>query len=298
MKIFDSHLHWRDPRHNRYEMRSDGVSEDGERGGGNVEVYLPDDYFDDADGIEIVGVIHVEAEWDKTDPVGETRWLERIHAEGVTKGLRMGIVGFADLASPKVEAVLEAHVSYPHVRGVRQMLNFLPGNPRYCWADREYLEDPLWQENYGLLARYGLDFDLMCFAHQMPAMAKLATSHPDIRVHLEHTGMPWDHTAEGRQLWRQGLRKIAALENSDIKISGLGNTIEGWTAEAIRPYVLEAIDIFGTERVSFASNFPTDKQFSSMAAIWAAFDSILEGFDLESRERMFVENAIAAYRLK
>lgn len=297
MKVFDSHMHWRDPVNNIYEMLSDGVFGEGERGGTAPATYLPDDYSNDAAGVEIVGAIHVEAEWDKTDPVGETRWLEALHAGGGARGLQMGIVGFTDLSAPDAEAILEAHADYPNVRGIRQMLNYMPGKPAYCWADREYLDDPQWRRNFGRVAKYGLDFDLMCFAHQMPAMARLASENPDTRIHLEHTGMPWDHTPEGRALWRDGLKRIAALGNSDIKISGLGNTIPNWTVERIRPYVLEAIDIFGTGRVSFASNFPTDGQFGSMTGIWRAFSTITEGFDAASREKMFVHNAIQAYGL-
>ncbi len=297
MKVFDSHMHWRDPVNYRYETLSDGVSEEGERGGKAAQSYLPDDYISDAGNVHISGVIHVEAEWDKANPVGETRWLEQIHAAGRTHGLKMGIVGFADLADSDVEKVLEKHSHFPLVRGIRQMLNYLPGNPAYCWADREYLEEESWRKNFGLLAKYELDFDLMCFAHQMPAMAKLASANPDTRIHLEHAGMPWDHTPEGQEQWREGLRQIAALENSDIKISGLGNTIPDWNVDKVRSYVLESIDIFGTDRVCFASNFPTDKAFSDMSKIWDAFDEILMGFSDDARSSMFLENAISAYRL-
>ena len=55
------------------------------------------------------------------------------------------------------------------------------------------------------------------------------------------------------------------------KISGLGNTIANWTEALIRRYVLDAIEIFGIDRCMFASNFPTDNQFSGMGEIWEAF---------------------------
>ena len=37
--------------------------------------YLPADYHADAKDLQIVGTVHVEAEWKPSDPVGETRWL-------------------------------------------------------------------------------------------------------------------------------------------------------------------------------------------------------------------------------
>jgi predicted TIM-barrel fold metal-dependent hydrolase len=64
-------------------------------------------------------------------------------------------------------------------------------------------------------------------------------------VHIERHGDPADRVAETR--W---LRNLA----------GLGNTVPGWTEASFRPYVLEAIEIFGPDRCMFASNFPTDER--------------------------------------
>ena len=297
-RIVDSHVHWRDPASNPYEALSNAASDDGETQTKTAAArYLPKDYFKDSEGFEIIGFVHVEAEWSKSDPVGETRWLEGLARNGELAQRPLGIVGFADLADPRAEATLAAHAGFGRIRGIRQMLNFLPGRPALCWANHDYLADPLWRSNFGLLQRYGLDFDLMCFAHQMPAMAELASRHPDIRIHLEHCGMPWDHSDDGRREWREGMRTIAALKNSDLKISGLGNTIEDWNTDKIRDYVLEAIDIFGTDRVCFASNFPTDRAFSDMAAIWNAFQEIIGDFSQSDKDAMFAENALRRYRL-
>ena len=40
--------------------------------------YLPEDYRRDARDFNIAGLIHVEAEYDPRDPVGETRWLSEL----------------------------------------------------------------------------------------------------------------------------------------------------------------------------------------------------------------------------
>lgn len=296
--VVDAHIHWRDPAKNPYEALSDGVDEDGNRAGTQAQTYLPENYLADATGVDIKAIVHIEAEWQKSDPVGETKWLRELTDQNQTAELPLAIVGFADLSSPDVEIVLEGHSNEPLVRGIRQMLNRVEDRPALCWAEREYLDDPRWQKNYALLARHELDFDLMCFGHQMALFAKLAGQHPDIPVHLEHAGLPWDHSPEGREVWSTGMRALAALDHADVKISGLGNTIPEWNEDKIRDYVLETIDIFGVERVSFASNFPTDKQFSDMAAIWTAFDRITAGFSQSERVAMFAENAKRCYQLE
>lgn len=295
--ILDCHVHWRDPVNNRYEVLSDNTGEDGERGGRAADTYLPQDYLRDTGDFEIAGIVHIEAEWDQSDPVGETDWLHDLSDAGQTGGLPIAVVGYANLSKPGVEPVLAAHAERPLTRGIRQILNRIPGRPDLCWASSEYLNDQQWQENYGLLERYGLGFDLMCFAHQMEPMAKLAARHPGIPLHLEHAGLPWDHSAQGRATWRNGLSALARLEHAHVKISGLGNTVPNWTTASIRDYVLETIDIFGIERTSFGSNFPTDRQFSDMTTIWTAFDEITKGFSAAERKALFHDNAARSYRI-
>ena len=43
--------------------------------------YMPDDYRRDAAGFDIVGSVFVETEWDRTDPIGETRWVHAVAAD-------------------------------------------------------------------------------------------------------------------------------------------------------------------------------------------------------------------------
>src|SRR3546814_2034778 len=59
--------------------------------------YLPDDYRRDAAGFRIVATVHVEAEWDRDDQVGETLWLTRIAAEQDRKSTRLNSVTNAHL---------------------------------------------------------------------------------------------------------------------------------------------------------------------------------------------------------
>jgi predicted TIM-barrel fold metal-dependent hydrolase len=61
------------------------------------------------------------------------------------------------------------------------------------------------------------------------------------------------------------MRALAVAPNVVCNLSGLGNTVPKWTEDSIRPYVLEAIDIFGIDRCMFASNFPDRRRFQHHA---------------------------------
>lgn len=295
--ILDCHVHWRDPVTNPYEALSDGVDADGQRGESSAQTYLPRDHLSAAAGVRLAGFVHIEAEWDKSDPVRETKWLHSLLKTTEMVDKSVAIVGYADLSQDGGEAVLEARAHWPNARGIRHILNRLAGRPALCWADQDYLENPIWRRNFKRLAAYDLVFDLMCFTHQLAPMAKLAAEAPQTHIHLERAALPWDHSPGGRDDWRRAMRDFAALDQVDVKISGLDNTIPNWDIAAIRDYVLDTIDIFGTKRVSFASNFPTDATFSSMGDIWSAFDTITAGFTDTERHDLFARNAARAYRM-
>jgi predicted TIM-barrel fold metal-dependent hydrolase len=147
------------------------------------------------------------------------------------------------------------------------------------------------------LAKYGLSFDLQIYPSQMRTAAKLAAAHPDTAMILNHTGMPVDRDADGIRLWREGMRTLAAQPNVSTKISGFGIINHGWTTESIRPFVLEAIELFGADRAMFASDAPTDKLYARFDQIMDAYDVITADFTDNERAKLFADNAKRIYRL-
>jgi len=300
-RIVDPHVHWWDLDNNYYPWLMDkqpGAEDSGLSGAGPIaKTYVARHYLEDAAGYDISAVVHIEAQWDPSDPLGETSWLDDLAQSGDDEGLLAGLVGFANLANGNCEQFLEGHAACGLMRSIRHMLNRIENDPAKCWAAEDFTRNPAWIRNYGLLKKYNLGFDLMCFSNMMHRMADLAHKHPDIMVYLEHAGMPHEFAKEGNERWRAGMQALAANDNVVAKISGLGTTMPKWNEAMIRPYVLETIDIFGVDRVMFASNFPTDKLFSSMDAIWQAFLSITSAFSQDERDKMFADNAIKHYRL-
>jgi predicted TIM-barrel fold metal-dependent hydrolase len=131
----------------------------------------------------------------------------------------------------------------------------------------------------------------------MPDAAALAARHPGIQLLLNHTGLPLRRDPAYLEGWRQQMRTLAAQPNIAAKISGLGMFEPDWTADSIRPLVLDTIEIFGIDRCLFASNFPVDRLASGYDAIWQAFDEITAEFSEPERRKLFHDNAAHFYRL-
>ena len=90
---------------------------------------------------------------------------------------------------------------------------------------------------------------------------------------------------------------VAACDNVSVKISGLAMFDHEWTVDSLRPYVLETIDAFGTDRAMFASNFPVDRLFGSYPDLWRAYASIVDGASVSEKEALFCRNAERYYRI-
>lgn len=295
LPFVDAHVHLWDLGRIRYPWLTPPFPED--RPAGSTAAiavnYGLDEYLADAAKWNVKGIVHVDAGAEPADALKETEWLESLAAD---RGLPNAIVAFAALDDPKVEALLERHAAHPHVRGIRHIVGW-HHDPARTYSSRDVTADAAWAAGFALLKKYKLSFDCQVYPTQLANMAALAAKHPDIPVILNHLGMPILADADGEQVWRDGLKKLAALPNTHIKLSGVGFIHRRWTAQNIRDFMLTAIDIFGPDRCLVASDFPTDKLFDSFDAHLAAYHQILGGFSDAEQRAMFAKNAIRFYRL-
>ncbi|CAK7022491.1 MAG: hypothetical protein DELT_02468 [Desulfovibrio sp.] len=292
--IIDPHHHLWDLEQNYYPWLTDKIAPAAFGDYSAIcKSYRLEDFLADAKNQNVVKSVHLDVGFDPTDPVGETAWLQAIADE---HGFPHGIVGYADLAAPDVEELLDRHREYPNFRGIRQSLNYHPDStktymPRPCVS-----RERAWRNGFSLLARKGLSFDLQIYFPQMEEAYDLARDFPDTQILLNHTGMQVDGPEYFAE-WEKAMRVLAQAPNVACKISGLGMGDWTWTATSIRPYVLTAIEVFGVERCMFASNFPVDKLFSSYDAVFNAFKEITADFADDEARALFHDNAARYYKL-
>ena len=148
-----------------------------------------------------------------------------------------------------------------------------------------------------MLRKYKLSFDTQLFHPAMAFGAELVSAHPDVQFILTHIGLPRQQDAPYLEAGRRGMRTLSERPNIAVKISGFGFIDRAWTADSIRPLVLETIDIFGADRCMFASNFPVDKMSRGFAAYWQAFEAVTRSFSDSEREALFSANAERFYRI-
>ncbi len=292
LPFVDAHVHLWDLDLIAYPWLSAPFDEEGPNGSVEpiAQTYLLDHYLADAEGWDVRGIVHVDAGAEASAALAETEWLQAMADE---KGMPNAIIAFAALDDPNVETLLSAHARHPNVRGIRHIVNW-HSDPRRTYSQRDVTGDEAWQRGFALLERFELSFDLQAYPAQFTALATLIARHPETQVIINHTGMAVP--AEWQE-WRAGMRALAALPNVAVKLSGMGFTYRPWTLAQLRPYLLEAIDMFGTARAMFASDFPTDRLFGSFADHLDAYDDITSVFSDDERRDLWGRNANRIYRL-
>lgn len=291
----DAHVHFWDLARLRYDWLSPPFADDGPNGDVSAiaRTCRPDDYRAEMAQWNVRGAVHIDAGARPEQARDETVWLEGL-AE--TTGLPDGIVAYADLAAPSVDDALAWQARSPRVRGIRQIVNWHP-DARRRYTSRDLTLSPEWHRGFARLATHGLSFDLQCYPGQVAGLVPLLSRHDDVPVFVNHLGMPVLSDSDGIAQWRASIRALAALPHVAVKISGMGFAWRDWTEDRVRPLIREAIEVFGTDRVMFASDLPTDRLFGTVDRHLSAYHAIVADFSRDERCALFGGNANRLYRL-
>ncbi len=257
--------------------------------------YLPADYRADTKDFQIFGTVHVEAEWHPSDPLGETRWL---HDLAEAEGLPSAIVGQAWFSRDDIADVLVGQAAFPLTRGVREKPAVTPSADAYQTGLPGSMSDPVWRSGFSLLARHGLHFELQTRYWHLTEAAVLARDFPDIRIILNHSGVPEDRSEAGLAAWRAGMQELAYQTNVSLKISGIGEGGHPWSITRQENIVRECINIFGVDRCMFASNYPVDRLVGEFNTIFKGFLEATEHFSISDRRKLFYGNARKTYGIQ
>ncbi|MFC0406851.1 amidohydrolase family protein [Roseomonas elaeocarpi] len=255
-------------------------------------------------------------------PIGEVEFANGIAAMsasgkyGPTK-VCAGIVGDADLRlGAAVERVLERQerAGGGRFRGIRHILAHDPQvkllSPPGVMATAGF------REGFARLQALGYTFDAWMYHPQLPELVDLMEAFPEAKVVLNHVGgrinvgtYAQDQDAV-RAAWLRDLTTLSRYPNLHVKLGGLGmpfyrlgfdrttrDAPSAELAEAWRPLLEPCIELFGTRRCMFESNFPVDKDSCSYRNLWNAFKRIAGSSSATEKSDLFSETARRFYRL-
>lgn len=291
--IIDAHHHFWDLSLGRHSWLA--------AGGADAEIaplrrdVLPDEYAGLAAASGIVGSVHVEANWDPVDPVGETVWLDGLDRP---EGIAARYVAYAPLLEPCAGEILEKHSGHERVTGIRDILSWHPDPAKRRMPDNDRFASPAWRANLARIGRHGFSFDLLVSPWQLADVRRLADDFPDVSFILNHCGSPMDRDEDGMERWRTGLTSVAAAGNVSIKISDPVAYDPHWSFDSLAGVMRTAIDTFGPARSMFASDHPVAGLHIGFAEWIGVFKQVVSRYSAAEQQAMFHDNAAACYRMR
>jgi L-fuconolactonase len=120
-------------------------------------------------------------------------------------------------------------------------------------------------------------------------------------VRNSHTNPPPHLYAE--RSFREGFTTLGKLGGINMPVNGFGwhkRPAPPPTDElvaATRDYYMHSIEVFGTKRCMFESNFPVDRMSCSYNVLWNAFKKMAAKFSDDEKADLFHRTAARVYRL-
>lgn len=250
------------------------------------------DYRDACDGTPIAGSLFMEVDVDDGQAGAEAGFFCELADDPDN-----GILGVIAAGRPEREGLAKQLEAMMHtkLKGIRRVLHTQPD---------ELSESPLFRKQVGQLGRLDLSFDLCVKQSQLDKAIALVRACPETTFILDHCGVPdiagndAPHGA-GWLEWKQSIRRLAELPNSNGKISG----ITAYASESqrnkdgLQPYIDVMLEAFGVERLVWGGDWPVVILGSGLRC-WCELSRALLGSLSEDEQRaIFADNAKRIYRL-
>lgn len=205
-----------------------------------------------------------------------------------------GVVGWIDLTNPSVADTLSALKSSPEGKwlvGIRHLIQ--------TESDPNWLLRPDAVRGLKAVEAAGLVYDLVPNLPQLPTCIETAKAFPGMSFVLDHISKP-EIRNRGFDEWARLIRQFRGeRDHVWCKLSGMVTEAnwQTWTAEDLKPYVHEVLDIFGIERCVFGTDWPVCLVAASYSRVVEALRECLRDLSQADLDRVFGLNAIEAYRL-
>ena len=262
--------------------------------------YLPTDYAQATEGLGVAKAVYMEVDAAEECRQAEADYVLDLCRRGDTPTAAAVIGG--NPAANDFRSYILRFKDNPYLKGVRQIIH-----RRECFADRSF------RRGIQFLGAHGLCFDLCQPANWLRDAAGLVDACPGTSFVLDHCGNaevknflpPADHEPaedlaqrqQRAEQWRTDLAALARRKNVVCKISGIIASAprRTWTPAHLAPIVRHCLDVFGSDRVMFAGDWPVCASVATLREWVGALKQIVA--DPRQQRKLFYDNAARFYRL-
>lgn len=197
------------------------------------------------------------------------------------------VVGWIDFEKREDNWHLARWAKHPKFAGVRPMIQDLPD---VNWMMRK---DVQWA--FDAITDLGLTFDALGFPIHLDSFRKIFSRYPNMRIVIDHCMKPV--IRENRfDDWAAKMKLIAEETGVFCKLSGIATEAKpGWTVETLRPYAEHVLEVFGSSRVMWGSDWPVLDLNGSYDSWFSAAQSIVPEAD---KQAVFGKTSSQFYDIK
>ncbi len=202
-----------------------------------------------------------------------------------------GVVGWVDLQSDQVEQRLARYSNSKKMRGFRHVI--------HDEADVDFMLRPDFIRGIGLLKQFDFTYDILIFPQHLPNTLKLVRKYPEQPFVIDHLAKPIIHDRKVEE-WKRELGAIAACENVYCKVSGMVTEAKwhDWRNEDFTPYLDAVVELFGTNRLMYGSDWPVCTLSSTYEDMYGIVTNYFSKFSKIEKENVFGSNAARFYHLQ
>ncbi len=219
----------------------------------------------------------------------ETRWLLSL---ADTTPAMLGVVGWIDLRADDLDQQLAEFLGHPKLVGFRHVIQ---GE-----SDPLFMQNPAFIRGLQLLAQHNLRYDLLIFAHQLPAAIEMLKAVPELHVVIDHIAKPDIKTGADFDQWAENMQSIASLPNTHCKVSGMVTEADwhNWQQKTFAPYLSKVLEAFGPERIMFGSDWPVCLVAAEYSEVKNIINEYVSGLSSTHQALVMGGNAKRFYQIK
>ena len=268
--------------------------------------FLMKDYLEATRGLNVVKAVYMEVAVADEDLVAEAEYVIELCRRKDNPTVAAVIGGRP--ASSGFRDYIMRFKDNPYVKGVRHI-------PSPAKGDAFLYRQESFVAGIRLLGELGMSFDLCMPPQHLPDAIRLVDRCPDTRFIVDHCGNAdpkafWtkarraEHPTAGAgahdpDQWRRDLAELAKRDRVVCKISGIVARVPkgNWKPDDLAPIINHCLDVFGPDRVIFASDWPVCTRGAALREWVAALKHVVRARSEQERRKLFAENAIRFYGL-
>ena len=242
--------------------------------------FYPDEVFFQSKGIE--GCVAVQA----ASSEEETLFLLALAEQS---NFIRGVVGWVDLQQADIEDRLAYFSQFETLKGFRHIVQG-EKDPNFL-AKSEFLR------GVRALDAFDYTYDLLILPHQLAAGVAFCQTIEQ-KIVLDHLAKPpiksGDLTA-----WKKEMQAFKSLDHVYAKISGLVTEADWqqWTPTQIKEVIDVALEVFGTDRLLFGTDYPVVKVAADLEKWIEVYESSIQSLSGSEKAKINHLNCTNFYTL-